>query len=78
MRNVCGNRDFVFVWQEAIGDLGDGKNVDMKLYILKLNLATGNMVWSKKRQMWGDQSRSREDMVKTWTPGEGDGNGKDA
>lgn len=77
MRNG-GNRGFGFVWQEAIGGLGDGKDVDMKLYILKLNLAAGDMDWSRKGQMWGDQPRSREDMVKTWTPGEGDGNGKDA
>lgn len=35
MRNVGGNRGFVFVWQEAIGGRGDGKDVGMKLYILK-------------------------------------------
>lgn len=48
MKNVGGNRGFGFVWQEAIGGLGDGKDVGMKLYILKLNLAAGDMDWSRK------------------------------
>lgn len=34
--------------------------------------------WSRKRHRWGDQSRSRDDRVKTWAPGEGDRNGKEA
>lgn len=55
MGKVGGNRDFGFVWQEAINGLGAGKDVGMKLCIPKFNLAAGDTDWSRKGQRWGDQ-----------------------
>lgn len=43
MRKVGGNRDFGFVGQEATDGLGAGRDVGMKLCILKFSLAGGHM-----------------------------------
>lgn len=54
-----------FFWQEAIDGLGVGKDMGKKLCFQKLNLTALDVDWSRKRQRWGDQLRSREDRAKT-------------
>lgn len=58
--------------------MGVGKDMGVKLCFQKLNRAALDVDWSRKRHRWGDQSRSRDDRAKTWAPGEGDRNGKEA
>lgn len=54
-----------FFWQEAVDGLGVGKDMGMKLCFQKLNPTALDADWSRKRQRWGDQLRSREDRAKT-------------
>lgn len=58
-----------FIWEEVLDGLGVGEHVGMRLYFWELNLAAVHM--DGKGQGWGDQLGSREDVVKTYTPGGG-------